>query len=335
LASTASGEVLLVDGLQLLVEEKEVGPEVLPGADLLATPDPDHTPQVNLEKGLSTSDILKSHPEVMAALQEAALEAGSVGGEEFDIRFNVDAFSPGVIHADPPEVLERDRKLLRETVAFLTDVVVPRMVRECVQLSLVPTDGASLKTAMHARGINMRYLGRVATLAGSREDLEHLKRLSVSEMVVRVAKRRLRRLLQETPYEKVSEAIAHFLNCFLGQTAEGGGGGREREHAEETAGVLVNGHASNSKKKQKKKKSSKGRASSECPHLKLTPANLWAHIVAEVKDYYKYSIEQSSAVELCSDLGVQRVVWLGELCKKTGLSLSGCSSMCVSQFTLH
>ena len=49
------------------------------------------------------------------------------------------------------------------------------MVRECVQLTLVPTDGESLKTAMHARGINMRYLGRIATLASSREDLEHLK----------------------------------------------------------------------------------------------------------------------------------------------------------------
>lgn len=73
------------------------------------------------------------------------------------------------------EVLERDRKLLGEMASFLTEVVVPRMVRECVQLSLVPTDGESLQAAMHARGINVRYLGRVATLASSREDLEHLK----------------------------------------------------------------------------------------------------------------------------------------------------------------
>ena len=50
------GEVLLVDGLQLLVEEKEVGPEVLPEAELLPTSDPSDP---NLEKGLSTSEILK------------------------------------------------------------------------------------------------------------------------------------------------------------------------------------------------------------------------------------------------------------------------------------
>ena len=53
------------------------------------------------------------------------------------------------------------------------------------------------------------------------------------------------------PYERVSEAIAHFLNCFLGQP-EGGGRGREEE-------PMVNGHSSSSRKKQKKKKSGKGR----------------------------------------------------------------------------
>ena len=47
------------------------------------------------------------------------------------------------------------------------------------------------------------------------------------------------------PYEKVSEAIARFLSCLLGQT-DGG--------AEEAA--AVNGH--HSKKKTKKKKNPKG-----------------------------------------------------------------------------
>ena len=64
------------------------------------------------------------------------------------------------------------------------------------------------------------------------------------------------------PYEKVSEAIAHFLNCLLGESEQrggGGGGGREgrgRDHVEETT---INGHtsSSSSKKKQRKKKSSK------------------------------------------------------------------------------
>ena len=47
-----------MDGLQLLVEEKEVGPEDLPGVDDLSTPG-GHTPQDELEKNLNTSEILK------------------------------------------------------------------------------------------------------------------------------------------------------------------------------------------------------------------------------------------------------------------------------------
>ena len=59
--SSGLGDVLLVDGLQLLVEEKEVEPEALPGADILSSTSPDdQTPRVNLaEDRLSTSDILK------------------------------------------------------------------------------------------------------------------------------------------------------------------------------------------------------------------------------------------------------------------------------------
>ena len=47
-------------------------------------------------------------------------------------------------------------------------------VRDCVQLNVTPLDGASLCVLMHERGINMRYLGKVAMYAALREDLDHL-----------------------------------------------------------------------------------------------------------------------------------------------------------------
>ena len=51
----------MMDELQLLVEEKELGPEVLLGADILSPSNaghhPEHTPR--LEKGLNMSNILK------------------------------------------------------------------------------------------------------------------------------------------------------------------------------------------------------------------------------------------------------------------------------------
>ena len=92
-----------------------------------------------------------AHPEVMAALYEAAQEAGSTVSEDFDIRFNVDILSPGVRHGDPPEVLEKDRKLVADCASFLVGVVIPRMIRDCVQLVATPLDGDSLKQVLHER----------------------------------------------------------------------------------------------------------------------------------------------------------------------------------------
>ena len=134
-----------------------------------------------------------------SAFKEALDEAGSTSMEEFVIRFNVDIFSPHINHADEEvssvcagrwlfylifsslqSVLKRDEKLVRDASGFLVETVVPRFVRDCIQLVVTPRDGEGLTAAMHARGINMRYLGQVANLASLREDLSHIKVSSLS-----------------------------------------------------------------------------------------------------------------------------------------------------------
>jgi protein TIF31 len=80
-------------------------------------------------------------------------------------------------------------------------------------------DGSSLTRLMHKRGINIRYLGTLATLAtehGSK--LASVKTLAVQEMIARVAKHILNSLLRGLPLPLVSYAISHFLNCLLGAT---------------------------------------------------------------------------------------------------------------------
>lgn len=52
--------------------------------------------------------------------------------------------------------------------------MVPRFVHDCIQLMVTPLDGDALTVALHSRGINMRYLGRLAKLAALRDDLHHL-----------------------------------------------------------------------------------------------------------------------------------------------------------------
>lgn len=72
-------------------------------------------------------------------------------------------------------MLEQDRNLVKDASNFLVESVVPRFVHDCIQLMVTPMDGDALCAAMHARGINMRYLGQVAVLASLRDDLQHIK----------------------------------------------------------------------------------------------------------------------------------------------------------------
>ena len=64
--------------------------------------------------------------------------------------------------------------MVKEAAAFLTESVAPRFIRDCIQLTVTPTDGESLKAVLHTRGINVRYLGYIAQIAAKRDDLRHL-----------------------------------------------------------------------------------------------------------------------------------------------------------------
>lgn len=70
--------------------------------------------------------------------------------------------------------LKRDLELVKDASTFLQESMVPRFVHDCIQLLVTPMDGEALTVAMHARGINMRYLGQLAKLAVLRDDLQHL-----------------------------------------------------------------------------------------------------------------------------------------------------------------
>lgn len=49
-------------------------------------------------------------------------------------------------------------------------------------------DGAGLTEALHARGINVRYLGKVAHALAQHPQLDYLYAIAVAELVLRAAK---------------------------------------------------------------------------------------------------------------------------------------------------
>jgi len=79
-------------------------------------------------------------------------------------------------------------------------------------------DGQSLVRELHRRGINIRYLGLMATLCNEKEDkrLIALKQLCEQEMVARAFKHVCNQQLRALPPCFSQSAVAHMLNCLLG-----------------------------------------------------------------------------------------------------------------------
>jgi protein TIF31 len=73
------------------------------------------------------------------------------------------------------ETLKQDEEEARRMARYLWDIVIPNLSKDIRSSSVsglqIPADGRSLTELMHQRGINCRYLGRLAELA-RKEELE-------------------------------------------------------------------------------------------------------------------------------------------------------------------
>lgn len=82
----------------------------------------------------------------------------------------------------------------------------------------MPWDGRMLCDALHARGINLRYLGRLVRLAEAapNANLRRLRALALTEIVVRAAKHVLRATLCILPYQLAAPIVVEFFNLLFG-----------------------------------------------------------------------------------------------------------------------
>ncbi|KAF2403696.1 hypothetical protein EJ06DRAFT_504931 [Trichodelitschia bisporula] len=138
---------------------------------------------------------------------------------KFKFALNPDVFSGQVPQADEEkEQMAQDEADVRATCNYLTSQVIPHLIRELQEGEVgFPMDGQSLSSLLHKRGINMRYLGLIATLTDADSTrLRSLRSLTVQEMVSRafkhVANKRLRYLA--APFAPA--CVSHLLNCLLG-----------------------------------------------------------------------------------------------------------------------
>ena len=57
--------------------------------------------------------------------------------------------------------IAEDEENVRKVSSYLSNVVLPKFVQDLCTLEVSPMDGQTLTEALHAHGINVRYIGKV------------------------------------------------------------------------------------------------------------------------------------------------------------------------------
>ncbi|XP_049341481.1 clustered mitochondria protein homolog [Astyanax mexicanus] len=242
------------------------------------------------------------------AVRGACKDVGSVSDIIFEMRFNPNIFSPGVqfSSSESPAVSLQER-LLKEAATFITNDQIPAFVNDCLQGSDTPIDGATLRNALHQKGINLRYLGHlVSTISQSehKDRLRHITRLAYGEIVVRCARRIFSGYIQGVDLASLSAAASHFLCCLLVPHYSSASNGEE------------------SKKRSRRRGHKGGGAADSIAWGMLTGNELWSLICQDAQETYGLKQGLGSNVDhLVEQYGLQKLSLLREMCLKTGIQL--------------
>lgn len=154
---------------------------------------------------------------------EEAADQERVDISGFNLSLNPDVFSGQVPQTkEEKEQWAEDEKEVRAACDHLRSKVIPDLIQDLHDGDVgFPMDGQSLTQLLHKRGINVRYLGKLAKLStekGAR--LQALSTLLVQEMIARAFKHIANHYLRNVPAPFAAPCAAHLLNCLLGTDVE-------------------------------------------------------------------------------------------------------------------
>jgi protein TIF31 len=229
---------------------------------------------------------------------EAEPEQDRVDISGFSFALNPDVFSGQTPQSDEDKAeWAEDEAEVRAACDHLTTEVIPRMISELKDGEVgFPMDGQSLSALLHKRGINIRYLGKIAELADKPDPrLQALKRLVVQEMIARGFKHFANVKLRNVAAPFSAACVAHLLNCLLGAEANA----KPVAESDEEIKQMIS------------------TAEDDFSFEKLTPESLKKEIVAQIALRYRYDLNKAySWVEPGKELQLLREVSL-----KLGLQL--------------
>ncbi|KAI3373788.1 hypothetical protein L3Q82_022368 [Scortum barcoo] len=224
-------------------------------------------------------------------IMTACKAVGSLSDSCFDVRFNPDICSPGVrFPAECVEEVRRQKQLLWDAAAFLLSNQIPAVLRDCLEHAAMPMDGATLTSALHQQGVNVRYLGTLLTELDRVEERERLSHI------------------QDVEPAAFSAAVSHFLNCLLSSSSC---------LPDSCSDELL------SRRRSRRRRSHGGRVAllTDSVWARLTPTELWGRIRTEAGDYYHYTIDSESMDEVIEKHDLQRISLLREIAIKTGIQV--------------
>ncbi|XP_012056123.1 PREDICTED: clustered mitochondria protein homolog isoform X2 [Atta cephalotes] len=245
-------------------------------------------------------------------VRKAATAVGSLRDAEFDVRFNPDVFSPGVKHPDlNGSDLKKQKQLVKDAADFLLTVQLPAFIRECLDHTAAAMDGSTLVEALHGRGINIRYLGKLAAMLAAVPQLHYLNRIAVSELILRSAKHIFTSYMQGTDLMNLSAAVSHFLNCLLSSA--------QIIHPQQNLEEL---QSKTAKRRNKRKGRNNGPQQLEVEWASLTPKSLWQQIKSDLKAYYDWETPSPESLEATIEhFYLQKISLLRGFCIKTGIQI--------------
>jgi len=288
----------------------------------------DSNEQTNVEEAKRIVNEISVEDNSREIIQSACRSIGSVKDNEFDVRFNPDLFQPHVTLNQSSTETTADIKLLKEAAEYLVLKQIPLMIQDFQDHSAVPVDGESLSEAMHSRGINIRYLGRVAQLLSQQSSLIYLYEIAVNELLCRSAKHLFRSYIQSVPTHLLAYSISHFLNCFLTNVSSASTDflADELSSVNSTSGSANTN--SNNKKKNKKQQQQQQRKQNPLKRNEslefsaITSKILWSQLSTEAKSRYSFDLNSDDIDSFLEKFSIRRTCILRSFCLKVGLQLS-------------
>ncbi|XP_042414071.1 clustered mitochondria protein-like [Zingiber officinale] len=230
-----------------------------------------------------------------------------------EILLNPNVFTEFILAGNQEEIVA-DEALVRKASTYLVDIVLPKFVEDLCSLDVSPMDGQTLADTLHAHGINIRYLGKVANMV---KHLPHLLDICSLEIIVRSTKHFLKDLLRESEDHDLGLAISHFFNCFIGNVLPVGSKGN-LDNVQLKVQKKGLDHHSKHKYMKGQMRWNHGDFSrkNQLAHALLTSEGLWSQIKEFAQFKYQFELPEDARIR------VKKIAVIRNLCQKVGITIA-------------